>query len=164
MIRKIYFKIIRKLSSIYIKEKRIFIKKQVNCGDESTVRIGDNTVIMNGENIYIGKNTYINSGFFKASKNSKIVIGDNCLISYNVHMRTDTHNYIKRDVNIKDQGHNEKNIIIGNDVWIGYGAQILSGVSIGDGAVIAAGAIVTKDVMPYSVVAGVPAIEIKKRI
>lgn len=53
--------------------------------------------------------------------------------------------------------------IIGNDVWIGYGATIISGVKIGDGAVIAAGAVVAKDVKPYSVVGGVPAKEIKKR-
>lgn len=164
MIRKIYFKIIRKLSAIYNKEKRIFLKKQVNCVNESTVSIGENTVIMNGEKIYIGNNTYINGGFFKASKNAKIIIGDNCLISYNVHMRTDSHNYIRSDVKIREQGHNEKDILIGNDVWIGYGVQILSGVCIGDGAVIGAGSIVTKDVEPYSVVVGVPARKISERI
>lgn len=53
--------------------------------------------------------------------------------------------------------------IIGNDVWVGYGAMIMSGVRIGDGAVIAAGSIVTKDVEPFSVVAGVPARKIKQR-
>ena len=64
---------------------------------------------------------------------------------------------------INMQGHNEKDIIIGNDVWIGYGAQIMSGVTVGDGAVIAAGSIVTKDVLPYTVVGGVPAKKIKER-
>lgn len=54
-------------------------------------------------------------------------------------------------------------VIIGNDVWIGYGATILSGVSIGDGAVIAANSIVTKDVEPYAIVGGVPAKTIKYR-
>lgn len=54
-------------------------------------------------------------------------------------------------------------VVIGNDVWIGYGAKILSGVTIGDGAIIAAGAVVTKDVSPYSIVGGVPAKEIRKR-
>jgi virginiamycin A acetyltransferase len=53
--------------------------------------------------------------------------------------------------------------IIGNDVWIGYDATIMPGVRVGDGAVIAAKAIVTKDVAPYSIVAGNPAREIKKR-
>lgn len=53
--------------------------------------------------------------------------------------------------------------IIGNDVWIGYGSTILNGVTVGDGAVIAAGAVVTKDIEPYSIVGGVPAKIIKKR-
>ena len=52
---------------------------------------------------------------------------------------------------------------IGNDVWLGYGAIILSGVHIGDGAVVGAGAVVTKNVSPYSVVAGNPARKIKQR-
>ena len=52
---------------------------------------------------------------------------------------------------------------IGNDVWIGHGAILLSGITIGDGAIIAAGAVVTKDVEPYSIVAGVPAKHIKYR-
>jgi virginiamycin A acetyltransferase len=54
-------------------------------------------------------------------------------------------------------------IVIGNDVWIGYGAMILSGVTIGDGAVVGAGAIVTKDVPPYAIVAGNPARIIRYR-
>ena len=47
--------------------------------------------------------------------------------------------------------------IIGNDVWIGYGATVLNGITIGDGAIIAAGSVVTKDVLPYAVVDGNPA-------
>lgn len=58
---------------------------------------------------------------------------------------------------------NKGDIIIGNDVWIGYEAIILAGVTIGDGAIIGAHAVVTKDVLPYTVVAGVPAKPIKKR-
>lgn len=58
---------------------------------------------------------------------------------------------------------NKGDIIIGNDVWIGYEAIILAGGTIGDGAIIGARAVVTKDVLPYTVVAGVPAKPIKKR-
>lgn len=58
---------------------------------------------------------------------------------------------------------NKGDIIIGNDVWIGYEAVIMAGVTIGDGAIIGTRAIVTKDVEPYSIVGGIPAKEIRKR-
>ena len=58
---------------------------------------------------------------------------------------------------------NKGNIVIGNDVWIGYEAVILAGVTIGDGAVIGTRAVVTKDVSPYTIVGGVPAKPIRKR-
>lgn len=58
---------------------------------------------------------------------------------------------------------NKGDIVIGNDVWIGYDAVIMGGVTIGDGAIIGTRAVVTKDVEPYSIVGGVPAKEIRKR-
>lgn len=58
---------------------------------------------------------------------------------------------------------NRGDIVVGNDVWIGYEAVILSGVHIGDGAIIGTRAVVTKDVPPYTIVGGIPAKEIKKR-
>ncbi|MDE7089272.1 MAG: CatB-related O-acetyltransferase [Prevotella sp.] len=58
---------------------------------------------------------------------------------------------------------NKGDIVIGNDVWIGYDAVIMAGVTIGDGAIIGTRAVVTKDVAPYSIVGGVPAKEIRKR-
>lgn len=58
---------------------------------------------------------------------------------------------------------NKGDIIIGNDVWIGYDAVIMAGVTIGDGAIIGTRAVVTKDVEPYSIVGGVPMREIRKR-
>jgi phosphonate metabolism protein (transferase hexapeptide repeat family) len=54
-------------------------------------------------------------------------------------------------------------VVIGNDVWIGHAVIVLPGVSVGDGAVLAAGAVVTKDVTPYAIVGGVPARQIRKR-
>ena len=64
---------------------------------------------------------------------------------------------------ITDTWDNKGDIIIGNDVWIGYEAVILSGVTIGDGAIIGSRAVVTKDVPPYTIVGGVPARPIRKR-
>jgi len=63
----------------------------------------------------------------------------------------------------KDAWDNKGDIIIGNDVWIGYDAIIMSGVKIGDGAIIGTRALVTKDVPPYAIVGGVPAKVIKTR-
>ena len=65
--------------------------------------------------------------------------------------------------NITDAWDNKGDIVIGNDVWIGYESVILSGVTIGDGAIIGARAVVTKDVSPYTIVGGVPAKPIRKR-
>ncbi len=59
--------------------------------------------------------------------------------------------------------HNKGGITVGNDVWIGYHAVLLSGITVGDGAVIAAGAVVTKDVPPYTIVGGMPARVIRRR-
>ena len=65
--------------------------------------------------------------------------------------------------NIRDAWDNKGDIVVGNDVWIGYEAVILSGVTIGDGAIIGSRAVVTKDVPPYTIVGGVPARAIRKR-
>ena len=65
--------------------------------------------------------------------------------------------------NVTDSWDNKGDIVIGNDVWIGYEAVIMQGVTIGDGAIIGTRAVVTKDVLPYSIVGGVPAKPIRKR-
>lgn len=64
---------------------------------------------------------------------------------------------------VADAWDNKGDIVVGNDVWIGYEAVILSGVTIGDGAVIGARAVVTKDVPPYTIMGGVPARPIRRR-
>ena len=65
--------------------------------------------------------------------------------------------------NITSAWDNKGDIVIGNDVWIGYEAVIMAGVTIGDGAIIGTRAVVTKDVPPYTIVGGVPAKQIRKR-
>lgn len=65
--------------------------------------------------------------------------------------------------NIRQAWDNKGDIVIGSDVWIGYEAVIMSGVRIGDGAIIGTRAVVTKDVPPYTIVGGVPAKQIRKR-
>lgn len=65
--------------------------------------------------------------------------------------------------NVADAWNNKGDIIVGNDVWIGYEAVIMAGVTIGDGAIIGTRALVTKDVAPYTIVGGIPAKPIRKR-
>ena len=127
------------------------------------VRIGRKTAIMEPQNIHIGNNSYVNGGFLFAGKNSKIIIGNNCLISYNVHIRTSTHNYRNKTKLIREQGNVENNIVIQDDCWIGFGAQIMPGITIAEGCVIGAGSIVTKNTEPYSVYVGIPARKISER-
>jgi carbonic anhydrase/acetyltransferase-like protein (isoleucine patch superfamily) len=92
-----------------------------------------------------------------------IIIGSHCRISQQVSIVSSDHG-IRRESRIADQGWVSKgDIIIGDDVWIGCGSQVLAGVRIGTGAVIAAGSLVNKDVPDYAVVAGVPARVIKYR-
>ena len=105
-----------------------------------------------GKNITIGKDVFINSGCHFQDQGG-IQIGDGALIGHNVVLAT-----INHDLNPEE---NRKNhyapITIGAHVWIGSNAAILPGVTLGDWAVVAAGAVVTQDVPPRTVVGGVPA-------
>ncbi|OCA84628.1 hypothetical protein A8L44_09505 [Bacillus sp. FJAT-27986] len=92
------------------------------------------------------------------------IIGENVMMGPDVLIYTVNHETSNISIPMIKQGMTDpEKVSIGNDVWIGARAIILPGVSIGDGAVIAAGAVVTKDIAPYSVVGGVPAKLIKMR-
>lgn len=131
--------------------------------------IGKNTLFthrvefINPYNITIGDNSYINGGMIVAGRNSSINIGNNCLISYNVHIRTTSHNHQRKDMLIREQGEFEADINIKDNVWIGFGVQILPGVSIGENSIIGAGAVVTKSLPPNGIYGGIPAKLIKER-
>ncbi len=101
----------------------------------------------------------------------KVQIGNYCQIGADVAFHASNHpiTYMTTYINSNLFGGSLKNqkvnhsITIGHDVWIGHGVIIVGEVTIGNGVIIAAGSVVTKDVPPYSIVAGVPAKEIKKR-
>lgn len=91
-----------------------------------------------------------------------IVIEDDCLLGSGVHIYVNNHRYDYSQIPIIDQGyHNSQAIVLKKGCWVGACAVILPGVTIGENAVVGAGAIVTKDVEPYTVVAGNPAKKIK---
>lgn len=132
--------------------------------------IGDNVAIKEGTRIcacnssakiFIGKNTTIGyHNFFFASKNIKI--GDNCLIAPFVYI-VDSNHEIKKDRLINQQQNTTGEIIIGDDVWIASNTSILKGVTIGQGAVIAANSVVNKDVPDFEIWGGSPAKKIGER-
>jgi len=109
-----------------------------------------------GKNITIGKNVFINSGC-RFQDQGGIFIGDDALIGHNVVLATLNHGFAPD----KRKNMYPAPIVIGKNVWIGANATVLPGVTIGDNAVIAAGAVVTKNVSENMIVGGVPAKIIK---
>lgn len=107
--------------------------------------------------VKIGRSTHINSGCFFDAK-GRITIGDNVSISMNVALCTGGHK-----VNDPYFSPDHRPIVVEDYVWIGINATVMHGVTIGKGAVVAAGAVVTKDVEPYTIVAGIPAKKIGER-
>ncbi|EOV2572845.1 DapH/DapD/GlmU-related protein [Enterococcus faecalis] len=105
-----------------------------------------------GKNITLGKNVFINSGTH-FQDHGGIVIGDGAFIGHNVVLATINHDLFPKN---KRKNHYAP-IVLKNNVWIGSNATITAGVTIGEWSVVAAGAVVTKDVPPYTVVGGVPA-------
>ena len=117
-----------------------------------------------GGSLRIGNDISINTNVCLAAGNGgRIIIGDNVLIGPNTVLRASNHIFRSRDIPIKSQGHSSGTIIIEDDVWLGANVVVVADVKIGAHAVVAAGAVVTKDVQPWTIVGGVPAVAIGKR-
>lgn len=118
------------------------------CNKNAFIEIGDRTTIGNYTFIYASE---------------KISIGNDCMIAPFVYI-VDSNHKMEAGIKMNLQDNVTKPIKIGNDVWIGAKAVILSGVDIGDGAIISAGSVVNENVMPNSIVGGVPARHLKYRL
>jgi acetyltransferase-like isoleucine patch superfamily enzyme len=117
-----------------------------------------------GSELSIGDNVMLNTGVvINADCGGKIHIGNNVLIGPNVVLRAADHRFDRSDLLIREQGHEAGEIVIEDDVWLAANVVVLAGVRIGRGAVVAAGSVVTRDVQPFSVVAGVPAVVLRMR-
>jgi maltose O-acetyltransferase len=95
--------------------------------------------------------------------NERTTIGSNVPIASGVRMITRKHGLADVVRPMAEKGYNNAPIVIEDDVWIGFNAVILPGVTIGESSIVGAGAVVTKDIAPYSIVGGVPARLIRKR-
>ena len=123
----------------------------------------------------IGEYTYGFPKIFTFNDSGKFKIGKFCSFAPNVTIIVGGHHSLRKITTYpidklifgrkepEDEDYIKHDLIIGNDVWVGYGSTILSDLTIGDGAIIGAMSVITKDVAPYSIVAGNPAREIRKR-
>lgn len=182
--KKIIKNLVRKLYSfiykIKLRKKNVMIDKNVlffNAKFKGYNRIYKNSNITNSE---IGKFTYVgeDSFLYNARIGSFCSISNDVRIIYGTHPtdKISTHpifysnrnqcgtSFLNKSLfNEFSLINNSKSLLVNNDVWIGYGARIIEGVKIDNGAIILAGAVVTKDVKAYSIVGGIPARHIRYR-
>ena len=115
-----------------------------------------------GKGLIVGNNVGLGThGFFGCA--GGVSIGDNTIFGNYVSVHSENHNYKDRNTPIRLQGVNRKGIKIGRDCWIGAKVTILDGADIGDGCIVAAGAVVRGKIPSYSIIGGVPAKVIKER-
>ncbi|MGM3304988.1 DapH/DapD/GlmU-related protein [Anabaena sp. WFMT] len=153
---------------------RVYIFKGVRIdgeGHENNIIHLENGVILernvligalNKTYIEIGEDTFIGPSVCIAGPGN-IKIGKQCLIAAHTGIYANNHNFTDPIKPIKYQGITRKGIVIEDDCWLGHGVKVLDGVTIGKGSVIGAGAVVTKDIPPFSVAVGIPARVIKSR-
>jgi len=141
------------------KGKLYFLKRRWKCKNQNN-KTTINTIVPI-ELISVGRNSYGAINVQSWNKNTKLLIGSYCSIAQNVVFMLDVEHYTDhistypfkvQSLNANAEAYSHGNIIVEDDVWIGYGVTVLSGVNIGQGAVVAAGAVVTKDVPPYAIV------------
>lgn len=167
-----YFELLHKLLSIPCKIWKKFVTTPINkgmlnsCGKD--VRFGDGVEIT-WNNCSIGNDVYIGKNSLFMCANAPLTIGDHVMFGPNVTIvtgnhRTDIVGKYMSEIAVKDKlPKNDLPVNLVGDNWIGANATILKGVTIGRGAIVAAGALVTKDVLPYSIVGGIPAKVIEMR-
>lgn len=133
------------------------------------ITVGAGTIIREGAilqayggRIELGSDCTVNA-YCVIQGNGGVKIGNNVLIAAHVCIFSANHVFSDPDRPIRSQGETREGVEIGSDVWIGAGAKILDSVWIGRGAVVAAGAVVTRDVPEFTVVGGVPARIMRKR-
>lgn len=138
--------------------KHIFVKCGANVNVERMAFFGMGKALEIGSNSGIGPRSCLMN-----VPGGELIIGDDVMMSPEVLVLTFNHNHANVDIPMDRQGFTYAKVVIEDDVWIGARVIILPGVTIGKGSIVGAGAVVTKDVPPYSIVGGVPAKVLKSR-
>jgi acetyltransferase-like isoleucine patch superfamily enzyme len=151
---------VRIYSGSYISNKgnRICFGNHVSIDHGVDIRAYDHP----GGDITIGEHTYIGPYVCMAGP-GLIKIGKDCMIASHSSLYANNHIFSDPNKRFREQGVSTKGIVIEDDCWLGTGVRVLDGVTIGKGSVIGAGAVVTRDIEPYSIAVGVPAKVISKR-
>jgi acetyltransferase-like isoleucine patch superfamily enzyme len=142
--------------------QKIILGNRVTIGKYAIIRPGNLYGGEPGEGLVVGDHSNIGP-YCYIGCSGHISIGNNVMISPRVSIYAENHVFDQIDVTIKSQGVKKEKVVIEDDCWIASNSILLAGVTIGKGSVVAAGSVVTQDVPPYSVVAGVPARVIKNR-
>lgn len=135
---------------------------RVNIGESCNISRGVSFIATEKGRIDLGNRVYLGRDCVLAS-DASIVIGDNTILAEFVSVIDADHGTARNGVPIRDQDLVPRPIKIGADVWIGRGCAVLKGVTIGEGAVIGANSVVTRDIPPYAVACGNPARVIRYR-
>lgn len=140
----------------YYVHEQVLWRSQIHL--DGPVRIHPTASIRNAANIYVGRNSHINHNCcIWAGDRSCIRLGADLLMGPGVMMFAGNHG-LKRETPMMHQPRTEADIVIGDDVWLGAGATVTSGVHLSRGIMVAAGAVVTKSIEePYSIIGGIPA-------
>lgn len=142
--------------------QKIILGNRVTIGKYAIIRPGNLYGGEPGEGLVVGDHSNIGP-YCYIGCSGHISIGNNVMISPRVSIYAENHVFDQIDTTIKSQGVKKEKVVIEDDCWIASNSILLAGVTIGKGSVVAAGSVVTQDVPPYSVVAGVPARVIKNR-
>jgi acetyltransferase-like isoleucine patch superfamily enzyme len=128
------------------------------------VRFSPTASIANGERVAIGEGSSVGDGvhLWAGDRTGRITIGRDCLIAPNVFVTASDYR-LDLGTRLRDQTRDERDVTIGDGVWLGANAVVTAGVTIGDGAVVGAGAVVTRDVPSNAVAVGSPARVVRYR-
>lgn len=137
----------------------VYLAENVHIYRWSMVELGE------GEGcLRVGSNTYIQAGCIFNPFVANIIIGANCMIAHRCAFMPYRHDFTGSDRPMREQPLTSRgDIIIEDDVWLGVNVSVMDGVTIGRGAIVGAGAVVTKDIPPYAIAGGVPAQVIRYR-